>query len=95
MLPEGARRGRNQGLEGSGASLGPMWAQSGGQERFKSLLAAARGGARGENKFYVESWGASKKILKQFPAFGPPPRAILASILGSLEGPQGPLVGVV
>jgi len=50
MLPEGARRGPNQGLEGSGALPGAMWAQSGRQERFKSLLVAARGGPGGEKK---------------------------------------------
>ena len=31
MLPEGARRAPNEGLEASGAPLGAMWAQSGRQ----------------------------------------------------------------
>ena len=44
MLPEGARRARNQGLGASGALLGAMWAQSGCQEHSKWLLRAARGG---------------------------------------------------
>ena len=44
MLPEGARRAPNQGLEASGALLGAMWAQSGCQEHSKWLLGAARGG---------------------------------------------------
>ena len=43
MLPEGARRAPNQGLEASGALLGAMWAQGGRQERSKWLLGAARG----------------------------------------------------
>ena len=43
MLPEGARRAPNQGLEVSGALLGAMWAQSGRQERSKWLLGAALG----------------------------------------------------
>ena len=50
LLPEGARRAPNQGLEGSGALLGAMWAQSGRQERFKSLLVASRGAPGGEKK---------------------------------------------
>ena len=40
MLPEGARRVSNEGLEASGAPLGTMWAQSGRQERVKSHFKA-------------------------------------------------------
>ena len=40
MLPEGARRAPNEGLEASGAPLGTMWAQSGRQERVKSHFKA-------------------------------------------------------
>ena len=51
MLPEGARRAPNEGLKASGTPLGAMWAQSGRQESFKSLLVAARGKAEGGNTF--------------------------------------------
>ena len=40
MLPEGAQRATNEGLEASGAHLGTMWAQSGRQERVKSHFKA-------------------------------------------------------
>ena len=40
MLPEGARRAPNEGLEASRAPLGTMWAQSGRQERVKSHFKA-------------------------------------------------------
>ena len=56
MLPEGTRRARNQGQEASGAPLGAMWAQSGRQERFNSLLVTVRGGPEGEKNFSEPSW---------------------------------------
>ena len=62
MLPEGARRAPNQGLEGSGALLGAMWAQRDRQERLKSLLVAARG-PEGETKINRTSLGRSWAAL--------------------------------
>ena len=44
---------------------------------------------------YMLNRGALQKNLEAVFSLRDPPRAILASILGSLEGPQGPLVGVV
>ena len=63
MLPEGARRAPNEGLEASGAPLGAMWAQSGRQERFKSLLVAARGGPEGGKKLIGLFLGALGPLL--------------------------------
>ena len=40
MIPAGARRAPNEGLEAFGAPLGTMWAQSGRQERVKSHFKA-------------------------------------------------------
>ena len=57
MLHEGARRTPTQGLKASGALLGAMWAQSGRQERFKSVLVAARGGGRPEKNHGVPRGG--------------------------------------
>ena len=59
MLPEGGRRAPNGGLEASGAPLGAIWAQSGRQERLKSLWVAARGGPGGEKKIMGPAPGAS------------------------------------
>ena len=50
MLPEGAQRAPNEGLEASGAPLGTMMAQSGRQElvqsRFKAEIEAMLGGPK-------------------------------------------------
>ena len=45
MLPEGARRAPNEGLEASGAPLGAMWARSGRQGG--AQLRGALGGSWG------------------------------------------------
>ena len=65
MLPEGARRVSNEGLEASGAPLGAIWARSGRLERLKSLWVAAWGGPGGDKKFMGPAPGASwrKKLI--------------------------------
>ena len=57
MLPEGALRAPNEGLEASGAPLGAMWAQSGRQELFKSLLVAAWGRTKIMGCLLGACWG--------------------------------------
>ena len=84
MLPEGARRGPNQGLEGSGALPDARWAQSGRKRRFKSLWVAAQGGPGSEKKFKGPLLGALGPLLGSFFSFsrtpgGPPSASLRAS----------------
>ena len=71
MLPEGARRAPNEGLEASGAPLGAMWAQSGrqgGTGPSKTASERLLGGLLGLGAFLEPSWrllsfpGGSRRV---------------------------------
>ena len=66
MLPEGARRAPNEGLEASGAPLGTMWAQSGRQERVKSHFKAEVEAMLGPQKLPKIDQDAKKNFQDSF-----------------------------
>ena len=73
MLPEGARRVSNEGLEASGAPLGAMWAQGGRQERSKWLLGAARGA---KTNYWLDAGPPPRRKVDRFQAPGGVPRGL-------------------
>ena len=79
MLPEGARRVSNEGLEASGAPLGAMWAQSGRQERSKWLLGAARAAKRNH---WLDPGPPQRRKVDRFQG----PGGVAGGLWGGLRG---------
>ena len=66
MLPEGARKALNDGLEASGPPLGTMWVQSGRQERGKSHFKVEVEAMLGPPKMLKIDQDAKKTLPRQF-----------------------------